>query len=307
MKPIKKGEALMVRKILRVVMWILLAVAVIVGVMAWRNWDTVQRVFLGGLKVYETVPPTDIPANLKRPAILVFSKTNAFRHEDAIPAATKMFNTIAAKNGWGVYHTENGATFSPEILAKFDVVVFSNASGDMFNPAQEDAFKGFLNNGGGYLGIHAAGDNSHADWGWYMTDIIGTTFTGHPMDPQFQKATIRVEDKTNPATAQLPDAWSRTDEWYSFDKSPRKDGVNVLATLDESTYNPGEFFGTTLAMGKDHPIIWSRCVGKGRVFYSALGHTAASFSEPENVQSLTGALEWTMRLKGEGCESFAAP
>lgn len=298
----------MIRKILRIVMWVILILAVIFGVALWRNWDTVQRVFLGGLKVYETSPPTDIPADLKRPAILVFSKTNAFRHEEAIPAAAKMFDAAAAKNGWSVYHTENGATFAPEILAKFDVVVFSNASGDLFTAPQEAAFKGFLENGGGYVGIHAAGDNSHADWGWYMTDIIGTTFTGHPMDPQFQKATVRVEDKTNPATAHLPDTWSRTDEWYSFDKSPRKAGVNVLATLDESTYKPGSFVGTELAMGKDHPIIWTRCVGQGRVLYTALGHTAASFSEPENVQMLTGALEWAMRLKGEGCSpNTAAP
>ncbi len=289
------------RKILRLIGWILLAALLIFAVLLWRNWDTVQRVFLGGLKVYETKAPTDMPANLTRPAILVFSKTNAFRHEEAIPAAGKMFDAIAAKNGWSIYHTENGATFSPDILAKFDVVVFSNASGDLFTPDQEVAFKGFLENGGGYVGIHAAGDNSHKDWSWYMTDIIGATFIGHPMDPQFQKATIRVEDKNNPATAHLADTWARTDEYYSFDKSPRKDGVTVLATLDESTYNPGEFFGTKLAMGKDHPIIWTRCVGQGRVLYTALGHTAASFSEPENVQSLTGALEWAMRLKGEGC------
>ena len=297
----------MIRKVLRVILWLLLAAALAFAAMLYYNWDTVQRVFLGGVKVYETVPPSDIPTEMKRPAILVFSKTNGFRHEEAIPAATKMFDAIAAKNGWDVYHTENGATFTPDILTKFDVVVFSNASGDLFTPDQEAAFKGFLENGGGYLGIHAAGDNSHADWSWYMTDIIGATFTGHPMEPQFQKATLRVEDKTNPATAHLPDVWSRTDEWYSFDKSPRKDGVTVLATLDESTYNPGEFFGTKLAMGKDHPIIWSRCVGQGRVFYTALGHTAASYSEPDNVQLLTGALSWAMRLKGEGCSPNAAP
>ena len=291
----------MVRKILRWLLWLVLALLLIFAGLVAYNWDTVQRVFLGGKKVYETVAPTDIPAEMKRPAILVFSKTNAFRHEEAIPAARTMFDAIAAKNGWSIYHTENGAAFSPEILAKFDVVAFSNASGDLFTPDQEAAFKGFLENGGGYVGIHAAGDNSHADWDWYMTDIIGTTFTGHPMGPQFQEATVRVEDKSHPATAHLPDAWSRTDEWYSFDKSPRKDGVTVLANLDESTYSPIGPFDTKLAMGKDHPIIWSRCVGKGRVFYTALGHTAASFSEPENVGVLTGALEWAMRLKGGGC------
>ena len=65
--------------------------------------------------------------------------------------------------------------------------------------------------------------------------------------------------------------------------------------------------GTKLAMGKDHPIIWNRCVGpegkpSGRVLYSALGHTAASFSEPEYRQTLQGALRWAMKLEGSGCE-----
>ena len=52
-------------------------------------------------------------------------------------------------------------------------------------------------------GIHGAGDNSHKDWDWYVKSIIGTNFIGHPMDPQFQKATMRIEDKAHPATAQM--------------------------------------------------------------------------------------------------------
>ncbi len=295
----------MVRKIVRNAASGAAILAVIAGLSACQSPNTARPASDGGKMIHDTAPPTDIPDTLQRPAILVFSKTNGYRHVDAIPAATKMFDEIAAKNGWSVYYTENGATFSPEILAKFDVIVFSNASGNLFTEDQRAAFQMFLENGGGFLGIHAAGDNSHTDWGWYMTDIIGTTFTGHPMEPQFQQATVRIEDNTNPAMAHLPDAWSRTDEWYSFDKSPRQEGVNIIATLDESTYDPGEFHGTKLPMGADHPIIWNRCAGAGRVFYTALGHTAASYSEPENVQLLTGALEWTMRLKGDGCSPNA--
>lgn len=300
----------MLRKVLKIIGWLLLALLAVLAVGLWRNWDTVQRVFLGGVKVYETTPPA-LPADIKRPAVLVFSKTNAFRHEEAIPAAAKMFEDLAKENGWGLFQTENGAAFSPEILARFDAVVFSNVSGDVFTPQQRAAFKAYVEGGGGYVGIHAAGDNSHKDWDWYMSDIVGTLFTGHPMDPQFQKATVRVEDKTHPATAHLPDAWQRTDEWYSFDKSPRgRPGLTVLATLDESTYKPGEFVGTSLAMGKDHPIIWSRCAGPegkpgGRVLYSALGHTAASFAEPEYRQTLQGALRWAMKLEGAGCDTPA--
>ena len=80
----------MVRKVLKIIGLIVLAGLVVLAIGAWRNWDTVQRVFLGGVKVYETVPP-QVPTDLPRPAILVFSKTNAFRHEEAIPAANALF------------------------------------------------------------------------------------------------------------------------------------------------------------------------------------------------------------------------
>ncbi len=289
------------------------AVLIVVGLLlAWfaislfRNWDTVQRVFLGGVKVYETEAPA-LPADIARPAILVFSKTNAFRHEEAIPVANALFEQMAADNGWGYFQTENGAAFSPEILARFDAVVFNNVSGDVFTSDQRAAFQSFLEAGGGYVGIHAAGDNSHEAWGWYMTDIIGTLFTGHPMDPQFQQATVRIEDRTHPATDHLQPEWVRTDEWYSFDRSPRDvPGVNVLATLDERTYDPGSFFGTELAMGADHPIIWWRCAGKGRVLYSALGHTAESYAEAEYVALLQDAIGWSMKLQGEACGTAPA-
>jgi type 1 glutamine amidotransferase len=295
----------MVRKFLKVLGILLLATILVGAVVLWRNWDMVQRLALGGIHVYETTPP-DIPNDIPRPAILVFSKTNAFRHEEAIPAAGKMFAEMARQNGWGIYQTENGATFRPDILARFDAVVFSNVSGDVFTPDQREAFKSYLENGGGYVGIHAAGDNSHKDWDWYVNSVIGAKFTGHPIDPQFQKATMRIEDHAHPATAGLPASLDRVDEWYSFEKSPRgTPGLIVLATLDERTYKPGSFFGTELSMGADHPIAWWRCVGNGRVIYAAGGHTAETYSDPSYRKFLDGATRWAIRRAGNGCGSDA--
>ena len=290
----------MLRKILKVLLWIFLAFLAVLAIGAYRNWDTVQRVFLGGVKIHETTPPP-LPAEIAHPAILVFSKTNGFRHEEAIPAANAMFRKLAKDNGWGYFQTENGATFSPAILSRFDAVIFNNTSGDVFTTEQRAAFKSFIENGGGWVGIHAAGDDSHKAWDWYVNDIIGTRFIGHPMDPQFQKATMRIEDRSHPATRQLGETLERTDEWYSFDKSPRRPGIHILATLDENTYVQKGMFGQKLAMGKDHPIAWWRCVGKGRVLYTAGGHTAAAFREPEYSRLLAGAVRWALRLEGEGC------
>jgi uncharacterized protein len=97
----------------------------------------------------------------------------------------------------------------------------------------------------------------------------------------------------------------RTDEWYSFAKSARQPGVTVLATLDEGTYSPKGMFGSDLRMGKDHPIVWTHCIGKGRAFYSALGHVPESYSEPHYKAMLLGATKWALRQAGEGCDGAA--
>lgn len=288
------------RTVRRVLGWGLLALLVLFGISVAMNWDVIQRTMLGGVKVYEKTPP-QLPANLPHPAILVFSKTNGFRHEEAIPAANKLFSQMAAANGWGYFQTENGATFNPEILKRFDAVVFNNVSGDVFTPDQRAALKSFVENGGGFVGIHGSGgDNSYA-WDWYAKDLIGAQFIGHPMNPQFQKATVRIENANHPATRNAPTAWERVDEWYSFEKPARQPGFTVLATLDETTYPNKSLMGKDLTMGKDHPIAWWHCQGKGRTLYSAMGHQASAYAEPAYRDFLTGATKWALRLDGEGC------
>lgn len=284
----------------RLVLWVLLPLILLLGIMVALNWNIVQRVFLGGLHVHETVPPT-LPDDLPRPAILVFSKTNAFRHEEAIPAGKAFFAQLAKDKGWGYFETENGAAFSPEILARFDAVVFNNASGDLFSPEQQTAFKAFLENGGGYVGLHAAGDSSHEGWPWYQNELIGARFTQHTMSPQFQQATVKIDGKiANPVIAGLPAQWRRTEEWYSFAVSPRKPGVDVLVTVDENSYKPIGMFGKDLRMG-DHPAVWSRCIGSGRTVYTIFGHRAEAFAEPETRTLLGNALAWAVDDQGSQC------
>lgn len=290
----------MVKKILKAVLAIAVIMLFALAILVWWNWDTIQRVFLGGVKVYETDPPS-LPVNIERPAILVFSKTNGFRHEEAIPVANALFEKFAAENGWGHFQTENGATFSPDILSRFDAVIFNNVSGDVFTPEQRRALNGFIEEGGGFVGIHGSGGDMKYDWRWYVDELIGAQFIGHTMDPQFPEATVRIADGQHPATADLPDAWTREEEWYSFEASPRAKGYHVLATVDETTYEPEGPFGQDIAMGEDHPVIWWHCQGRGRTIYSALGHRPSAYREPNYRKVLLGATRWALREAGEGC------
>jgi len=279
----------------RVLKWVgIIVLLAILGLALWIGPQAYRA--LSPKHDHETVPPK-VPESFTNPAILIFSKTNGFRHDEGIAEASTMFRDLAKQYGWSIYETENGAVHSPELLSRFKAVVWSNASGDNLSVPQRDALKAYIENGGGFIGIHAAGDSSHEDWGWYVKDIIGTRFVGHSLWPHFAEATIHVEGKDHPVMAGLPATWIRTDEWYSFASSVRGKGYSVLATLDEATYERGGPGSDKLSMGKDHPIIWSHCQGKGRVLYSALGHTGESFAEPEMRKLITNAVNWAKSEK----------
>ena len=285
---------------------LLLAVAAVwigpglAGALGWRE------------PVVDTVPP-ELPSGLadSELAILDFSKTSGFRHTDAIPAASASLREIAERRGWTVFATENAAVFGPEQLAHFDVVFGNNITGDNWTPPQKQAFIAWIEAGGGFVGVHGAAGTRYRYWDWY-TDVLlgGGRFIGHPTSPQFQEATVMVEDRSHPATRHLGETLVHVDEWYSFEESPRSLGSHVLATLDETTYAP-ESWGQDLRMGRDHPIIWTACPGAGRSFYSALGHGAETYAREEHVRMLEGALAWAAGLEG-GCgpsapESDPAP
>jgi type 1 glutamine amidotransferase len=282
----------------RILKWLLLALGMfILGLVGYGGFGF-YRVYYGK-HIYETAPP-ELPAQLSEPAILVFSKTNGFREDAAIKAANAALATIAKSRGWSAFFTENGAVFNPAILGRFKATVWNNTSGDVLTPEQKSAFQSYVENGGGFVGIHGAGGDPRYEWRWYVETLIGAQFKGHPMGPQFQKATVHIEDPDDPATRDLGKEWTRVDEWYSFEKSPRGNGVKVLATLDERTYSP-KMLWKDVSMGRDHPIIWKHCVGKGRVFYSALGHSASTYREPLHLKELEGGMAWAAGLEGEAC------
>jgi type 1 glutamine amidotransferase len=296
----ESGDGEIVRKIILrglLVLALLVSGAAAFGAYKYYMW------FGGGGEVFETDAP-QLPADMHPTAILVFTKTNGFRDDASVEAATEALQTIAAKRGWTAFVTDNGAVFNPVQLARFKAVVGNNISGNNLLPIQQAAFRDYMEKGGGFVGIHGAGGDPSYVWRWYVETLIGAQFKGHTMSPHFQQATIDIEDRNDPATRHLGPTWIRTDEWYSFERSPR-DHVHVLASLDERSYSP-KMWWKSVAMGVDHPIVWKHCVGKGRAFYTALGHTPSSYSEPAYVQMLTGAIAWAAGLEGDAC-TFSQP
>jgi type 1 glutamine amidotransferase len=213
-------------------------------------------------------------------AVLVFSKTAAYRHE-AIPDGIRTFQELGREHGWEVTATDDAAVFTDESLGRFDAVVFLMTTGDVLDSDQQAAFERFVKKGKGYVGIHSASDTEY-DWPFYGR-LVGAYFRSHP---EIQQAKYRVEDREHPATRHLPPSWVRTDEHYSFRENPRG-RVQVLISLDEKSYAPGED-----AMG-DHPVVWCQELeGGGRSFYTALGHTKESYSDPLFREHLASAISW---------------
>ena len=227
-----------------------------------------------------------LPADLGTVAILSFSKTNGYRHHDSIAASIKMLDELAAANGWQIFHTENGAVFTPENLQRFGLIILNHKSGTVWTEGQRQALKSYVEEGGTLLAQHAAGGDQGYDWSWYLDQVLRAQFVDHPMTQHIQPATLIVEDRSHPATAHLGSVWQRSDEWYNFVASPRGN-TKVLVSIDEATYDPEKS-----PMGADHPMVWWHRVGKGRVFYSALGHTPESYSELDFRAFIQGAISW---------------
>lgn len=205
--------------------------------------------------------------------VLVFTKTAEYRHESIEAGAA------ALAEDFDVDATEDAGAFTPANLGRYAAVVFLNTSGTVLDDGQREALESYVTGGGGFVGVHCA---AATEYGWPAYGaLIGAWFDKHP---EVQPATIRVEDPSHPATAHLPQPWERVDEWYDFHANPRP-YVKVLLTVDEASYQGG-------SMGADHPLAWCRSYGRGRSFYTALGHTVESYAEPAMRAHLAGGIRW---------------
>ncbi|MFK7888698.1 MAG: ThuA domain-containing protein [Gammaproteobacteria bacterium] len=216
------------------------------------------------------------------PRVLLFSKTAGFRH-GSINAARSAISNVLQDEGIEVDTSEDASVFTSGTLDQYDAVVFMLTSGDILNSAEQAAFEDYIRAGNGYAGIHSASDTEY-NWPWYG-DLIGAWFDSHP---NIQEATVNIEITDHPSTETLPVSWVRTDEWYNFRTNPRA-SVNVLATLDEDSYNGGN-------MGSDHPIAWFHEFDGGRSWYTGGGHRGQSYSEPEFMAHLLGGILYAAGL-----------
>jgi type 1 glutamine amidotransferase len=222
-------------------------------------------------------------------AILIYTGTTGYRHE-SIPAGIQAVTAIAKRRGLSVVASEDPAVFSADSLKRYRAIVLLSCTTDPKNPASEwlvgdrrTALQQFVRRGGGVLAIHAAAD-SHYYWPWYGK-MIGGHFARHPQGTP--TGIVSVVAPGDPGVAGLAPIQRRTDEWYYFDDYDPTS--KLLITLDPASIGEGDV--------NPNPMSWRREVEGGRVFYTPMGHTTASYSEPYFQRLLANGLDWVLKRR----------
>ena len=224
-----------------------------------------------------------------RAQVLIFSHSTGYRHASIEPGVAAL-QALAAREKIATVHSADPDVFSADGLKNIDGIVFVSTTTDPKKPESEwfqgprrDALQAFVRKGGGVVGIHAASD-SHYFWPWYQ-QMIGAHFARHPKGTP--EGEIHVEDRRHPSTAKLPAKVKRVDEWYYFDDyDPR---MKLLVTLDPASIGEKDV--------NPNPVSWAHEFEGGRVFYTAMGHTTESFSEPNFLNHVAGGLAWVLKRR----------
>lgn len=201
--------------------------------------------------------------------VLVMTEAGGI-HAPFVAAAKTWLADQAATTSFAIHYIENAEPINDKFLAQYQLFIQLNYPPYMWSDTAKAAFQKYITEGkGGWIGFHHAtllGEfDGYAMWPWFSDFMGGIRYKNYI--PDFAKATVRVEGKSHPCLKGVPASFEiQKEEWYTYDKSPRPN-VNVLASVDESTYSPD----SPIKMG-DHPVVWSNERVKARNVYIFMGH-----------------------------------
>jgi uncharacterized protein len=225
------------------------------------------------------------------------------------PGFAKYAEQFRARTGVPV-EPENCGRVNAETLKKFDCVLFFT-TGNPLNREELKDLDAWVKAGGAIAGTHCGADTLYPDkasWNASYGDLIGAYFKGHP--PGFQKIKIHVEDPKHPAGKSFQDGQPYEDEMYIFRDQPysRSKLHIILSVAPDSVGSLLEKNPKLARADNDYAISWCHQVGKGRAFYTSLGHRKEVWKDPKYQDHLIGGLKWAMgELEGSAAPSVVAP
>jgi type 1 glutamine amidotransferase/HEAT repeat protein len=256
---------------------------------------------LGGVSPEERVKleaaiPSTAPVPPKKPRRLLVFDLNVGRFgHPSIPYANLAMELMGQKTGaFTATDTSDPAMLEPNRLLEFDAVYLNNTIGDIFSTAEaRDAFATFVANGGGLIGNHATTVTA-TEWEEFG-NILGARGASHRMTDE--NVVINVEDPDNPITAAFaPGPFEYADEIFRFQPPYSRDNVRVLLSVDpvKTDMNQGRCYGQCYRDDNDYPIAWIQKYGKGRVFYTTLGHNPHVFWQPNMLKMFLAAVQYAL-------------
>ncbi|MCI0491055.1 MAG: ThuA domain-containing protein [Blastocatellia bacterium] len=219
--------------------------------------------------------------------VLYLTHSAGYKHE-VLPLSEQIMKQLGEDSKlFDVTASQDCSLISREGLKPFSAVVFYTSGELPISEEQKAALMDFIKSGKGFIGIHSATDTFYkwAEFG----EMIGGYFDGHPWH---EKVNVRVENPDHPATEHLGASFEITDEIYQF-KNFSRERVNVLLSLDPGSVDltkPG-----VKRADKDFALAWWRDYGRGRVFYTALGHRPDVWQDARFQKLLLGALRWATK------------
>ena len=227
--------------------------------------------------------------------IVYYSQTEGFRHGDGIAAVLKVLQDAAAKENATIEVEEctDCTKWTPEYLGRFDAMV-SYGGGELtkvkppITDENKKALIEFVKGGKGFVAIHSGLYMCpQTKWPEYA-EMVNAIFVSHPW---VGKVRMIVEDQKHPATAHLGEAFEVVDEIYAFNPWSREK-THVLISLDNGSIDPKK--GEGVRKDGDFGIAWCHPFGKGKVFYTALGHGKNVWAEERFQKHLLNGLLWAM-------------
>jgi uncharacterized protein len=240
---------------------------------------------------------TTTPGKKKR--VLYFTRSAGYEHPPVVRKGEKLGPSEKLLTKWGrqagleVVCSKDGAVFDGD-LDGFDAFVFYT-SGDLtlektlkpqpgkpMSPAGKEKFLAAIEAGKGFVGIHSATDSFRSAGIDPYIAMLGAEFIAHNAP---QKATMKVASPKFPGMEGLGDAFAIHDEWYAQYKFA-KDLHVILVQETKGMTGP-------LYQRPPFPATWARTHGRGRVFYTSMGHDTI-WNEPTFRQVLLGGIAWSL-------------
>lgn len=228
-----------------------------------------------------------------KPHILIYTKNGeGFVHKNISNSVIALKKLLDA-NGMTYEASDNPALFTTENLQKYDLLIFSNTNNEAFDTdMQRQAFQEYIQNGGGFVGIHSA-SGSERNWPWFWA-MLGGKFLRHS---KFQTFNIVKIDPDHPSATPVPEYWERSDEsYYLTELNP---DIHIILATDLTSIDDDkahqEYPANTF--GKYFPVTWCHSFDGGHQWYTSLGHNPEHYDDPVFMNHILGGIQWVLEAR----------